>query len=301
MTGATQPRTRFAPSPTGYLHLGHVAAAAYVFGMGRHLGHAVLLRIEDHDRGRARPEYEAAIFADLAWLGLVHDNDELRPGTPSKYRQSDNTSAYERALATLRTTRHVYACDCTRKQIAAAGGESDELRYSGNCRERGLPLDAPGTGLRVAMPDESVTFDDLILGARAQRPAAQCGDLLLRDRHGQWTYQFAVTVDDHDQGIDLVIRGQDLTESTGRQILLGRWLGRRSDARFAHHPLLVDAAGQKLGKRFFSEAVAKRRAAGEAPETVLGDAVHAVGLTARPGNIAASELPALFAARTQGA
>lgn len=288
--------TRFAPSPTGYLHLGHVAAAACAFGLGRHLGADVLLRIEDHDRSRARPEYEQAIFMDLGWLGFVPRNAEFRFGVPSRFRQSDNDTAYAHALEVLKASHQVYACDCSRKQIADEGDFGGELRYLGRCRDRDLPLDAPGAGLRVALPDEVMTFDDLILGQNTQAPARQCGDLLLRDRLGQWTYQFAVTVDDLDQGVDLVIRGQDLTESTGRQIWLGRALGRTRDARFAHHPLVRDPDGKKLGKRFFSEAVAKRRAAGERPEDVLGEALAALGVIPTARAVAPDELAPLFAA-----
>jgi glutamyl-tRNA synthetase/glutamyl-Q tRNA(Asp) synthetase len=286
----TARKTRFAPSPTGYLHLGHVASALTVFGLGRALGAAVLLRIEDHDRGRSRPEYEAAIRADLAWLGLVADGGE-------PLRQSENGAAYERALARLVATQQVFACDCSRKQIqgAAADDGAAELRYGGRCRDRGLPLDAPDTGIRLVLPPERVAYHDLLMGDRVATPSAQCGDLLLRDRHGQWTYQFAVTVDDLDQGITHVVRGADLEASTARQIQLGRMLGRRADATFAHHGLLTDPAGKKLGKRFFSEAIAKRRDAGERPEELLGEAAHALGLIAAPRALAVAELPALFA------
>lgn len=295
MVNLLNPITRFAPSPTGYLHLGHVASALYVLGLGRRLGAAVLLRIEDHDRSRTRPEYEEAIFDDLRWLGLRFDNEsELQRGTPSVYRQSDHPARYIAAIDTLRQTQHVYACDCTRKQIASTSETDMELRYSGRCRERQLPLNAPGTGLRVVVPNTAVTFEDLILGVRAQTPSTQCGDLLLRDRQGQWTYQFAVAVDDAVQNVTWVIRGQDLTESTARQIMVGRWLGRATDAHFAHHPLLNDENGQKLGKRFFSEAIAKRRAAGDDPAIVLGEAASHLGLLPARTPLLATDVPALF-------
>lgn len=301
-SSAPTPVTRFAPSPTGYLHLGHVASALYVFGLGRRLGAKVLLRLEDHDRSRFRSEYELAIFEDLRWLGLLYDNVDLQPGSPSPYRQSDSDAFYRETLARLAKSHQVYACECSRKQVAqdsATHGDtdlatSDEPRYGGRCRDLGLPLDRPGVGLRVVLPEDEIKFADLNLGPLVHVPARQCGDLLVRDRLGQWTYQFAVVADDLRQGVDLVIRGQDLTESTGRQILLGRMLGRTSDARFYHHPLIKDDSGKKLGKRVFSEAIAKRRAAGERAEDVLGDAAFRIGLLPRHQPIHSGDLAALF-------
>src|SRR4249920_2756456 len=128
--------TRFAPSPTGFLHLGHVVNAIYVWGVARSAGGRVILRLEDHDGVRCRAVYEAAALEDLAWLGFEPDE-----GLAPLVRQSDRARRYEAALDRLRGTHHVYACDCSRKRIA---GE----RYDGTCRDRGLP-DAPGHGLRV--------------------------------------------------------------------------------------------------------------------------------------------------------
>ena len=264
--------TRFAPSPTGYLHLGHVVNAIYVWGLARALQGRVLLRIEDHDRIRSRRPFEDAILEDLAWLGFVPD-DGLRP----LRRQSDNDAAHLRALASLQATHHVFACDCSRKEI---GGE----RYPGNCRHRRLqPGDVlpPGMGIRVVLDDEPERFDDLALGEIMQRPSEQCGDLLLRDRDGHWTYQFAVTVDDMNDGIDLVIRGQDLLSSTGRQIKLARMLGRASVPQFFHHPLILKADGEKLSKASGDSGVRELRAAGARPSAVIGLAAAALGLIAR--------------------
>jgi len=264
--------TRFAPSPTGYLHLGHVVNAIYVWGLARALQGRVLLRIEDHDRIRSRRPFEDAILEDLAWLGFVPD-DGLRP----LRRQSDNDAAHLRALASLQATHHVFACDCSRKEI---GGE----RYPGNCRHRRLqPGDVlpPGMGIRVVLDDEPERFDDLALGEIMQRPSEQCGDLLLRDRDRHWTYQFAVTVDDMNDGIDLVIRGQDLLSSTGRQIKLARMLGRASVPHFLHHPLILKADGEKLSKASGDSGVRELRAAGARPSAVIGVAAAALGLIER--------------------
>ncbi|MEP6687960.1 MAG: glutamate--tRNA ligase family protein, partial [Gemmatimonadales bacterium] len=222
-----RPLTRFAPSPTGYLHLGHVANAVWVWGLARALGGQVLLRLEDHDRGRCRPAYESALLDDLDWLGLVPDVGSvaaLRAGR-SPFRQSDAGNEYRAALTRLSAEARVFACDCSRRDLARVAGDvfNEETAYSGRCRKRALGPGA-GRGLRLQVDHGAERFNDARLGVREQVPADQCGDLLLRDRLGRWTYQFAVVVDDLRHGVDLVIRGEDLVESTGRQILLGRLL-----------------------------------------------------------------------------
>lgn len=295
--------TRFAPSPTGHLHLGHVAHAAWVWGVAGALGARVLLRMEDHDRGRCKPEYEASILEDLAWLGFVPDPDGSLPADPadaaprpSAFRQSDCEAEYQSALAGLAAQGLVYGCACSRSTIAAELGdgvvEGEELRYPGLCRDRGLPLD--GHGVRLRLPDDAIRFDDVRLGARQQQPSAQCGDLLVRDRAGQWTYQFAVTVDDLRHGVDLVIRGEDLLGSTGRQILLGSMLGRGEPARFLHHPLIRGADGSKLAKRNRDAMLGVLRASGHAPDTIIGRALQATGVLATDRAVRADEVPELF-------
>lgn len=283
-----RPTTRFAPSPTGVLHLGHVVNAVWTWGIARATGGRVLLRIEDHDRSRCRPEFDAAILRDLAWLGLEADAGSAR--------QSDRQDRYAAALARLGRVTTVYGCACSRKMIATAAGgpiEGEELRYPGTCRGTSLGLVA-GLGVRAALPDGAITFHDLRLGAIRQDPALQCGDLLLRDQPGSWTYQWCVTVDDLEDGVDLVIRGEDLLESTGRQILLGRMLGRTAPAAFLHHPLIHGDDGRKLGKRERSEGVEALRAAGLAPEAVLGRAAWLSGLLPVAEPIRADDLARLF-------
>jgi glutamyl-Q tRNA(Asp) synthetase len=240
--------TRFAPAPTGWLHLGHVLNAEYVWGeIGPTLGERprVLLRIEDHDRERCRPEYEAGILEDLAWLGYVPDFPFVR--------QSDRQAIYHRAAQSLVDRGLIYACDCTRKMI--------EARYSGRCRDRGLPI-TDGVGWRVRMDPGVETFDDLLVGPQTQDPFEQSGDVLIRDRLRNWTYQFAASVDDFDQGIDLVIRGVDLLDSTGRQIRIARLLGRERPATFMHHPLLMKTPTHKLSKSDGDTGIRDLRARG---------------------------------------
>ncbi len=257
-------RTRFAPAPTGKLHLGHVLNAEYVWGAARRAGGEVLLRIEDHDRDRSRAVFEAGILDDLDWLGFRPDifpTAAFRAGR-CEGRQSDREAYYVRAAETLRLQGRLFGCDCTRKVLAAGHrAASGELVYPGVCRDRHLPLQA-GVGWRVRVDPGIERFSDLHLGPQQQEPASQCGDILIRDARGNWTYQFAVAVDDCLQGIDLVVRGLDLLESTGRQILLARLLGRAEPPRFLHHPLIMKAPGQKLSKSDQDTAVSDLRAAG---------------------------------------
>ncbi|HEX5632985.1 MAG TPA: glutamate--tRNA ligase family protein [Gemmatimonadales bacterium] len=290
--------TRFAPAPTGWLHLGHVVNAAYVWGLARAFGGRVLLRIEDHDRARCRPEYEAGLLDDLDWLGFVPDRGDTREfrAGPHPQRQSDAGARYERALARLVERGLVYACDCSRRSIAEATpvAEGEEPRYTNRCRERGLDFSATAAR-RILLDDGEECFDDLRLGPQSQSPARQCGDLLARDRLGYWTYQFAVTVDDLEQGVDVIIRGEDLLESTGRQFQLARLLGRERMPRVLHHPLLRKPGGQKLSKSAGDTGVRDLRAAGMTPAQVIGRAVHLAGLTERERPVAVDDLPSLFA------
>jgi len=275
------PITRFAPSPTGYLHLGHIVNAIYTWGVTRALGGRVLLRVEDHDRIRSRPEFVDALLGDLEWLGFVPDD-----GRNPLVRQSERQSMYEQALDRLRREGRVYACDCSRTDI---GGE----RYGGRCRDRGL-AEHFGLGIRVRIDPGVVYANDLVLGDLAQTPVNQCGDLLVKDRDGHWTYQFAATVDDLAQGVTLVIRGTDLQSSTGRQVLLARMLGRTEPAVFLHHPLILDAYGRKLSKSAGATGVRELRANGAAPGDVIGIAAAAAGLLRTPTAVAASDVSALF-------
>lgn len=272
----SSPLTRFAPAPTGWLHLGHVLNALYVWRVAEALGGRVLLRIEDHDRTRCRPEFERGILDDVEWLGFradVYPAECYRRG-PCDGRQSDRDAVYRAAVDMLRERGLVYACDCSRREIAASaanGAAQPELRYTGRCRDRALPLE-DGVGWRVRMDPGAEAFDDARLGRQVQDPASQCGDVLIRDRHGNWTYQFAVVVDDWTQRVDLVIRGADLLDSTGRQIRLARLLGRETPAVFLHHALVMKSPTQKLSKSDRDSGIRDLRARGWTPDDVLNAA-----------------------------
>ena len=271
---ATWHRTRFAPSPTGLLHLGHVAHAGWLWEVAGALGLEVVIRMEDHDRSRCRPAFESGILAELAWLGFHPEPRSLaslQGPPPSPWRQSDHPARYQVAFDRLEREGRLYGCTCTRGDLPPPGPDG-ERRYPGTCR--GQPIDGPGRRVvRVELPDEVVTFDDLLLGPQRQHPAVEHGDPVIRDAAGQWTYQFAVVVDDLHDRIGLIVRGEDLLTSTGRQVLLGRLLGRAAPAAVLHHPLLYGADGRKLSKRDGSESVSAMRAAGMTAEEVLALAV----------------------------
>jgi glutamyl-Q tRNA(Asp) synthetase len=293
------PLTRFAPAPTGWLHLGHALNAHYVWTLAGAVEGRVLLRIEDHDRTRSRREFEAGILDDLDWLGFHPDifpTQAFRAGRCDG-RQSDRDGVYREALEILRSRQLVYGCDCSRTSVASSvagfrpgttsaeraetglsrtghrpSADPVELHYPGRCRDRQLPL-IDGYGWRVRMDPGIEIFNDARLGEQRQDPSEQCGDILLRDRHGNWTYQFAVTVDDWRQGIDLVVRGADLLASTGRQIRLGQLLGRPRPPVFFHHPLIMKTPDQKLSKSDGDTGLRDLRARGWASADVIEAAV----------------------------
>lgn len=314
--------TRFAPAPTGYLHLGHAANAIWVWGIARAFGGRVLLRVEDHDRGRCRLAFETALLDDLDWLGLVPDGAgtaAFRAG-PTPQRQSDNTARYDARLLALEARGLAYPCICSRAEIARAGGsvatapeqaqpeyaspehtppenpspDHQELRYPGTCRTRAVDPAVTAARRVLISAGQLEHFDDLRLGPQSQDPDLQCGDLLARDRHGNFTYQFAVVVDDLEQGVDLVIRGEDLLASTGRQLRLGSLLGRTKPPQFLHHPLLRHPDGRKLSKSAHDTGLRELRAAGHTRDQLLGLAAHLSGLVDSPRALPPDALAGLF-------
>ena len=266
-------KTRFAPSPTGYLHEGHLLSALYVWAAAEAFGLKIHLRIEDHDQSRARPEYIKSIYEDLEWFGFEYDSDSI---------QSKRNPIYEEALARLDNAGLVYPCFCSRKQLEAENPKSDtgEIVYSGKCRKvntsmdtlvpSALRCDEQPHNLRVIIPDKVIKWHDMRLGDFDENPKLQCGDFPIRDRDMQWTYQFAVCVDDIDEGITHIVRGEDIRSSTARQIALMQLLGRETPPAYLHHPLIVDATGKKLSKRERAHSLRQDRDAGMSKESLLG-------------------------------
>ncbi|MCC6621152.1 MAG: tRNA glutamyl-Q(34) synthetase GluQRS [Deltaproteobacteria bacterium] len=288
MIGVVEPgarRFRFAPTPSRPLHAGSALAAVFGWAACRAVRGTFLLRIEDIDRQRCRKEHEAALLDDLTWLGLDWDEPPVR--------QSERLALYDDALARLVARGRAYACRCSRADIRQAqsaphlglDGEPAEVPYPGTCRRLGLGLGDLGAdgrgGMRLDVDalgaGAVVDWADGLLGPRREDVRTTSGDFLL-GRPGQPTYQLAVVVDDALTGVSDVVRGRDLIGSTARQILLHRDLNASPPPRFAHHPLIVDAAGGKLSKRDGALALASLRAAGVSPERLLADLGRAIGL-----------------------
>jgi glutamyl-Q tRNA(Asp) synthetase len=275
--------TRFAPSPTGYLHLGHVRSALEGWRPARETGGRFLLRIEDIDHTRCRPEYMAAIVEDLGWLGLDWDG-------PIR-RQSEHFDDYRAALSRLDAAGLLYPCFCTRREIQAeiarAGGAPQGetgAPYPGTCRHLGAAertarhRDAADYALRLDLGAAlartgPLDFIEEGLDAphRVEGDPAALGDVVLARKEMPTSYHLAVTVDDALQGVTLVTRGADLFAATHIHRLLQALLGLPTP-RYRHHPLLTDAAGRRLAKRDRALTIRAMREAGRSPEEILAEA-----------------------------
>ena len=265
---------RFAPSPTGYLHEGHLLSALYVWAAAKKWNLKVHLRIEDHDQSRARPAYIAGIREDLAWLGFHYDSESI---------QSARSSVYEAALRKLEAKSLVYPCYCSRKQLQEENPKSEtgEIIYQGKCfKEVGSrklevgSIDTTPHNLRFIVPNRFIDWHDLRLGDFHENPKMQCGDFPIRDRENQWTYQFAVCVDDIDENITHIVRGEDIRNSTARQIALMEALGRTKLPIYLHHPLIFDTNNKKLSKRELAHSLRQDKEAGVTPEMLFGRVCH---------------------------
>lgn len=290
---------RFAPSPTGRMHLGNVYTALMSWLSVRRRGGSWVLRIEDLDPQRSRREYARLIEDDLHWLGLDWDEgglDDRGPAGP--YSQSRRSHLYAEALERLRAMGLTYGCTCRRADIMAtqAPHQSDgRIIYAGTCRPAGMPRrvsepEAPHS-VRLFVPDETIEFTDLICGPQRCNLARECGDFILRRADGAWAYQLAVVVDDALMGITEVMRGSDLLLSTAQQIHLYRLLGYPVPA-FAHLPLLCNEQGVRLSKRDRSLAMDELRRT-STPAEVIGRLAHIAGLIPAPEPLTAARLLAL--------
>ncbi len=268
--------TRFAPSPTGPLHLGHAYSAILAHDMARAAQGRFLLRIEDIDQTRARPEWEAQILDDLSWLGLTWDATPLR--------QSDRLPRYAEALDRLWEAGLLYPCSCRRRDIAAAASAPQEgaplhgpdgIIYPGTCRDAPRSGSRPeGEALRLDMRKAAqaiVKYHELSDNTHPTlSPDAMVttiGDIVLSRRDFLGSYHLSVVLDDADQEITHVIRGADLAEATPIHVLLQRLLGLPTP-RYHHHRLIRDEAGKRLAKRDDARAIATYRAAGETPADI---------------------------------
>ena len=276
-------RTRFAPSPTGYLHLGHAYSAMIAAGRASAAGGSFLLRIEDTDSARCRPEYEAAIYQDLAWLGLEWPEPVLR--------QSEHLDRYDTALKQLIALGVCYPCHCSRSDIRAALSAPQEgvshltpdgMLYPGTCRGRAMAAGSNRDAIRLDMARAiALTGDVSRLGfvetgpnwpGQQQLEAAallgNIGDIVLARRDiGTAAYHLAVVVDDALQGITEVVRGQDLQDATPVHRLLQGLLGLPTPG-YHHHALIRDDQGKRLAKRDDARAIRSYREAGASPQDI---------------------------------
>lgn len=284
--------TRFAPSPTGYLHLGHAYSAQFACEAARRSGGRFLLRIEDIDRTRCRPEFEAGIVEDLLWLGLRWDG--------MVRHQSQHMRTYEGGIKRLQALGVLYPCFCTRRQIQAEIEEADraphgpsgEALYPGTCRnlpepERRRRIDAgEAYALRLDVARAvavtgPLTWFDYRAGEIKAEPELH-GDVVLARKDVPASYHLSVTMDDHLQGITLVTRGLDLFAATHVHRLLQALLGLRTP-RYYHHNLIVDAQGQRLAKRNRATTVRHLREHGWTPDRVWQEIARGLPATARAG------------------
>ncbi len=276
-------RGRFAPSPTGDLHLGSIATALIAWLRARRAGGKFLLRVEDIDTPRVVRDSESQQLADLRWLGFDWDEGPDVSGRFAPYRQSLRTDLYEGALRQLAAAGFTYLCDCSRGEIASVASAphagEDGPRYPGTCRRFGMQARAwrRPPAVRLAVPEGVIAVDDKLQGHVEQDVAAQLGDFVLRRGDGVVAYQLAVVVDDAAMQVSEVVRGADLLTSTPRQILLAKMLG-VSTPSYAHVPLVVDAEGKRLEKRNPRQTVAGLRKAGAAPGEVLSIVARTLGL-----------------------
>ena len=287
-------RGRFAPSPTGPLHLGHAQTLLLGWLQVRVLGGRFILRIEDIDTARNRPGAIDAIYRDMEWLGFDWDEGPGCGGPCHSYLQSERTELYDQALEKL--ARRTYLCSCSRKDVREAAGapHGGEIAYPGTCRYGPGRPESP-TSLRVQVPAGQVLWNDLFLGACSEDPSLICGDFIVRAKDSSHVYQLACVVDDIDMGVTHVLRGEDLVSSTSRQILIHQWLGQEVPC-FAHTPLRRDEQGQRLAKRRDSPSVHDLRLAGQEASAIIGILAHDLGILPEATSCRPSELLEAFAA-----
>src|SRR5579859_2474990 len=270
-------RVRFAPSPTGYLHVGGARTALFNWLFARHSGGKFILRIEDTDRERSKPEYEEGIIRDLQWLGLDWDEGPSLGGRFGPYRQTERASLYREQLKKLLATGSVFHCFCTYKELEAerlaAQSTGKIYRYSGKCRN--LPAEEIQAkrkagnpfSIRLKVPEGTTSFNDIVRGV-VTVDHAEIDDFILVRSGGEPTYNFVASVDDALMKISHVIRGDDHLSNTPKQILICQALGLPLPL-FAHIPLILGVDRTPLSKRHGANAVGEFKRQGYLPEAMV--------------------------------
>ena len=286
----TQVTGRFAPTPSGRMHLGNVFAAMLAWLSVRSQGGQMVLRMEDLDTQRTSREYAEILREDLLWLGLDWDTE-----TPPQSQRSDT---YQRYFDLLQEKDLLYPCYCTRSQLHNVNAphlSDGTYVYAGTCRDLTAAQRAAFDRLpawRVKVPDRLWTVEDLVKGTYIENLATDCGDFVVRRADGVFVYQLAVTVDDGEAGVTEVVRGNDLLSSAPRQMYLQELFG-FDHPRYAHVPMLLAADGRRLSKRDKDMDLGYLRQH-IAPEALLGILAHAAGLLEKPESLSARELATIF-------
>ncbi len=303
---ADRVRGRYAPSPTGLLHVGSARTALAAWLSVRAAGGVFVLRVEDLDGPRTVPGMAEAILDDLRWLGLDWDEGPDLGGPYAPYAQSARSARYEAALAHLHAQDRLFPCRRSRKDLRALAtaphGHEGLPPYPAALRPRRLDpgwFDALQNGtasdaaLRFRVDDRAVTFEDRVYGRLSEQVDRTVGDFVLKRRDGAYAYQLAVVVDDLLMGVSEVVRGEDLLASTARQIQLIEALGGARPA-YAHVPLVVNAAGEKLSKRDEGLTLRALRASGVPPDALAGYLGFSLGLLPEAVRCPAAALVAHF-------
>ena len=294
---------RFAPSPSGRMHLGNVYAALLSWLSVKKKGGSWVLRIEDLDPQRCKLEYALQLEDDLRWLGLDWDEGGTENrGNCGPYLQSQRSEIYEEYLDRLNKTGLTYPCTCTRADIMAtqAPHESDgRIVYKGTCRPANIPskeaeriISNTPAAIRLYVPDMQIDFTDGHYGIQSVNLTTHCGDFILRRKDGAWAYQLAVVVDDALMGITEVVRGRDLLLSASQQLYLYDILSLQAP-EFIHFPLLCNKAGQRLSKRDKSLDMGVLRSQ-YTPEQIIGEIAYYAGQIDCPEPMNAEELLKIF-------
>ncbi len=276
---ARQEITRLAPSPTGALHLGNARTFLVNWALARTSGWRVAMRVEDLDTPRVKPGVIEQTLDTLAWLGLDWDSDPVI--------QSDHAEAHAAAMETLARAGRVYPCDLTRSEIEAAAsapheGEREQ-RFPPGLRPNTLgprAFDDAGTNWRLIVEPGEIVFEDRFAGAQRVDPGAGVGDFVVWTKRGSAAYQLAVVVDDAAAGVTQIVRGDDLIDSAGRQVMLYRALGISPEPTYRHLPLVRGADGKRLAKRHGDTRIDAYRAQGVEPSGIIGLCAYWCGITA---------------------
>lgn len=292
---------RFAPTPSGRMHLGNIFCALLAWLSAKKQGGSITLRIEDLDKARCPSQNASLLENDLRWLGLDWEVGGSTGGSNAPYYQSQRFDIYAECFAKLQKQGLTYPCFCNRAELHAAEAphlSDGRVLYAGTCRaltseQIASKINKRPPAQRLLLPDETISFSDGHYGLHSQNLASECGDIILRRSDGVYAYQLAVVVDDALMGVTEVVRGVDLLGSTPQQLYLYHLLD-FTPPKFFHVPLLVAEDGRRLSKRDRDLDLGYLRQRFTKPHTIIGAIAHMAGLLPKPEAISAKELIPLF-------